>query len=71
MLERSLLKAVSSVLPSREPGGSSESRDSQTTVKSLYNLQVVEMLLPEARQARNRNLCRYQTQSDQAALLNC
>ena len=48
MSERSLLKAVSSVLSSREPGGSSESRDSQTTVKSLYSLKVVEMLPPEA-----------------------
>src|SRR5262250_1478190 len=48
MPERSLLKAVNSVLPSREPGGSSESRDSQTTVRSLYSLKVVEMLPPEA-----------------------
>ena len=45
MSEMSLLKAFSSVLPSREPAGTSESRDSQTTVKSSYSLKVVEILL--------------------------
>src|SRR5262249_2270356 len=48
MSERSLLKPASAFWPLREPGRISESRDSQTTVKSLYSLKVVEMLPPDA-----------------------